>query len=113
MKQNITLALSIIAIVIAGFALYQPATDVTNVVDELRVEVERLHSLNLELGDNLNARIDELGTTIGALSTTVADNAIAAKDYADMKASELFDWVKSILPTDWEIPCLGWFSDCE
>ena len=125
MKQNITLLLSVIAIVVSGFALSQPpevvgtakyqpdnltiaenvqiidsiVLDLTEAVEELRVEIAHVHELNVELGDNLNGRIDELGATIGTLSTTVSDNAIAAKDYADEKASELWEVLKTNCPT--------------
>ena len=82
-------------------------------VEELRIEVAQVHELNIELGDNLDARIDELGTTIGSLSDTVSTNAAEAKTYADAKANELWDWLNSwSIDTDLipELPCI-WSCD--
>ena len=124
MNNKISIGLSVLAIVASSYAIFQPpqvvgtakyqpdnltiaenvqiidsiVLDLTNAVEELRVEIAHVHELNIELGDNLDQRIDDLGATVGTLSNTVSDNAAAAKAYADEKVKGIYDWIASVLP---------------
>ena len=58
----------------------------SNKVEELYLEVEHLHELNIEIGDNLNARIDEIATGVDAIKDDAVAAATAASEAAAKRA---------------------------
>ena len=128
MIKYVSLGLSVAAVGIAlfsppqvvGTAKYQPENltiaeevkiidsivlDLTEAVEELRVEIAHVHEHNIEIGDNLNKRIDDMSTGLAAIKedTVAAAQAAAERAEAAAAASQGYyqstkDYVASI---DW------------
>ena len=103
--------LSIVAIILAGLAAFyatfnktqtiettgdivcNECIELSKAVEELKIEIKHLHEVDIEIGDNLNERInqvsgkvDALGSTIGSISADAAEAATIAASAAAERA---------------------------
>ena len=104
--------------------------ELTKAVEELKLEVEHLHTVDIEIGENLNARIDQVNAQVDEVATSVAsfkDDAVAAATQAAESAAaraeaaaeasqayyeQVVEWFEKIRASLPKIP-KGWWGDSE
>ena len=86
MKDNIAIGLGLVALAVAVYAVTKESTVINTTFDDTAIQASL---------DALNARVDEMGLTLGQVS----EKASNQYDKAVVEMLEWFEWAKSNLPS--------------